>query len=194
MTLEPWAQVSPGRMWVCTPAAGGTELAQRVLPLVPGRSPEPLGCTPPGPGDVVEGSAIVAAGRCVYSGVPLFDNFQAHGNAVFRDWVWALLDRVLPQRLVRHDGGPNVEVTLHAGKGLHVAHLVQWASELWPTRHMYPAQAPRLAGVNLQLRLPRPARVMSLPDQSPLAFTYKDGVLSLRSPSFTVHQAIAIET
>lgn len=189
--LEPWAQVSYGRLWLPTPLVGTAVLAERLPSLAPERAPDALGGNPPAPGRQVEGAVITQVGNAIYSGMPIFANFQAHGNAVYRDYLLALLERLLPDRLVRHDGGPNVEVSMHAGEKGHVLHFVQWSSERWPARHLYPAQAPRLAPVNVRVRAPQPSTVISLPDNTPLPYTYADGVISCASPAFTVHQAIA---
>ena len=191
--LDPWRQVSYERLWIVTAASPTVALAERVLPVVTGRAPDHLGSTPPAPGTDADGGVIVRRGGAIYSGLPFFASFQAHGNAVFRDYAAALLDLLLPDRLIRHDGGPNVEVALHAGAAGRVVHLVQWASERWPTRHMYPARAPRLAPVTVEVRGAQPRAVRSLPDNMALAFAHEDGGTRFATPSFTVHQAIAME-
>jgi hypothetical protein len=191
--VKPWTQVSPGQLTYIDPDEGAAVLARQVPSLVPGRAPTPQGSTLPGPAHGESGPAvIVATGRTVCCGVPIFRNFQACGHAVWREYLDAIVERLLPDRLVRCGGGPNVEAAVHRGPPGTVVHLLQWSSERWPRRHMYPAQAPRLAPVSLSVRAEGVRRVRVLPDGPDLDFEPRRGRVEFDSGPMTVHQAILL--
>ncbi|MDR1825098.1 MAG: alpha-L-fucosidase [Bifidobacteriaceae bacterium] len=131
---------------------------------------------------------------------PVFSDYAAQSYWIDAALAGAILNRMLPQRLVRHDGPPNVEATLHQGPTVdgiasRALHLVAYQ----PRRSVSPV--PRLdkthplAGFAIDVQVPgRAIAAYVAPSREPVTFTQLlDGIVRLEPQVIAPQTVIAIE-
>jgi hypothetical protein len=134
-----------------------------------------------------------------YISYPVFQAFAQHGNLPFRWLVQVLLDRLLPQPLLRMPGAPSgLEATLmRQGTGSAVRtilHLLYYPAERRARDLDIIEDIIPLYDLPLSLKLPvAPQSVYLAPERSPLDFDYADGRLSLILPEMRGHAMVVFE-
>ena len=188
------------------PAVGGPAFSQvssqptRLLEVMDGTEVladryGPVSQSPPFPARQPSGPAIVQKGRTIYSAAPLFREDMESGTPVPREMIRVLCDRLLPTRLVRHDGGSSVAAHLHRAPRGYALHLVHWAMDRWARQPNPTAEFPRLGPVRITLTVPQHVtRVEALPAGKAVSFTREDGKCTFTVPEIHVWQVIGITT
>jgi hypothetical protein len=159
------------------------------------------------PDKLTKYAAAVQNGRVGYVSYPIFTAFALHGSTMYRLLVRNLLERLLPDPLLRVDGPTTMEATImrQRGKGQQsagratrsgaekrnsaarggrtIVHLLQYAPERRTERLDLIEDIVPIFDIPLSLKLDRPPkRVYSAPDGKPIAFEYLAGRVNLRVP------------
>ena len=183
---EPFRYVLSGPVRLIEAASGSEILGDRY---------EPISSKPPFPAERPSGPMIVQNGDCVYCAADLFGEIAEVGNAAPQRMIAALCERLLPSRLVRHDGGSTVAAHLHRTPDGYALHLVHWAIDRWDTKVNTAAQFPTLGPIKVTLALEAPtARVTLEPAGTELDFTTEDERCMFTVPSMRIGQVIGIRT
>ncbi|KQQ05451.1 MULTISPECIES: alpha-L-fucosidase [unclassified Rathayibacter] len=136
-------------------------------------------------------SALAVSGSVAVSSTAAFETFGAHGAPAFRDLVRAVLDRLLPEPLVRAGGPVHLESTVVETEEAVVVHLLSFvaARVATATAAHGPGQlgldvvedAFPLVDVPVSLRLPaRPSAVHLQPEGRELEVDWSDGYATVR--------------
>jgi hypothetical protein len=121
----------------------------------------------------------------------LVEEAVASGAPGPREWLAALVVRLLGTPLVTHDGGSTVAAHLHRGPKGQVLHLVHWALDRWGTKVNSALHFPKLGPLTVSLACERPpSRVTRLPDGAPLPWVYEAGRCRFTVPSWQIWQVI----
>jgi hypothetical protein len=146
----------------------------------------PLAC-------LVDGWAHIAA--------PVFGDYQRQSYWICSSVVAALLDRLLPDRLLRHDGPPFVEATVHAGPsrggtGSVAVHLTAYQPRRSANATPHLDRAHPLGGFAVHVTVPgRATAVYLAPAREPLDFTQDEatGVVRFAPERFDPQTVVAVE-
>ena len=147
-------------------------------------------------------AAAVQKGAVGYISYPIFTAFALHGNAPYRLLVRNLLERLLPEPLLRVQGPTTTEATVQRqggpGKqgGRTIVHLLQYAPERRTERLDLIEDIVPLFDVPLSLKWQggrEPKKVYLAPDQTPVAFEYLAGRVNLRVPEIRGHAMVVFE-
>jgi hypothetical protein len=141
--------------------------------------------------------------QTAYIAYPVFGAFANHGNYPYRLLVRNLLERLLPQPLVRVCGPTGLEATImHQDKtAAHpartIVHLLYYAAERRTKTLDIAEDIVPLYEVPLSLKLPsEPTRVYLAPKpgrEAPVDSEYLDGRVNLRVPVVRGHQMVVFE-
>jgi hypothetical protein len=152
------------------------------------------GHSPVGP--AAAGPLAAVADGWAHLAAPVFSDYHREGYWPASALVGALLDRLVPDRLVRHDGPAWVEVTLHEAPaaGATVLH----ATAYQPRRAAGPV--PRIdtghpiAGFALRVRTGKPVvRAVIVPEMTPVRWEEEaDGAVRLSPETLAPHTVIAL--
>ncbi|MCC7407869.1 MAG: beta-galactosidase trimerization domain-containing protein [Phycisphaeraceae bacterium] len=139
-------------------------------------------------------AAAVLQGRVGYVSYPIFSAFANHGNFPYRQLVQALIDRLLPDPILRVDGPTGLETSVMRQGRRTVVHLLYYSPERrTPSLDMVEDIIP-LTDLHLSLSLPKsPRRVQLVPQRRDLPFTYRSGRVEVTLPRLDGHQMIAFE-
>jgi hypothetical protein len=180
-----------------TPAGGATALAKVVEPYFD-RSWRHFSShfqTPPDKPSRF--AAAVASGNVGYIAYPIFTAYALHGNVPFRLLVRNLLDRLLPEPLLRVNAPSSTETSVtRQGKqgGRTIVHVLHYTPERRTERLDLIEDVVPLFEVPLSLRLGRaPKRVYAAPEQTPIPFEYLAGRVNLRVPEVRGHAMVVFE-
>jgi hypothetical protein len=180
-----------------TPAGGATSLARVVEPYF-NRTWEHFSShfqTPPD--KVSRFSAAVQKGRVAYIAYPIFTAFATHGNYPLRLLVRNVIERLLPEPLLRVAAPTGTEATIMwQGKqgGRTIVHLLHYSPERRTEKLDLIEDVVPLFDVPLSLKMERkPRRVYSAPDQTAIPFEHLAGRVNLRVPEVRGHAMIVFE-
>jgi hypothetical protein len=141
--------------------------------------------------------AVVVGKNFAYVSIPLFASFGQHGSAFLRTMLRNLLDRLLPEPIVRVNGAPTgLEATLSKQGPRTIAHLLYYVPERRTPKLDLIDDVVPIHGLTLDLRWPgaKPARVTTQPDgKSITEVTLDGGRLKLKLPPLVGHTAVVIE-
>ena len=176
------------------PAGGATSLARIVEPYFE-RTWNRFCSHRQTPGDKLSRwSAAVQKGRCGYIAFPVFSAFAAHGNYPYRLLVQRLLDRLLPEPLVRVAAPTSTEATVMRQGKRTIVHLLQYCPERRTEKLDIVEDIVPLFGVPLSLKLAhKPRRVYLAPDETDVPFEHLAGRVNLRVPEIRGHTMIVFE-
>jgi hypothetical protein len=177
-----------------TPARGAAALARVVEPYFD-RSWRHFSShfqTPPE--KVSRYAAAVASGRVAYIAYPIFTAFAQHGSIPFRLLVRNVLERLLPEPLLRVAAPSATETSVTRQGKRTIVHLLHYTPERRTEKLDLIEDVVPLYEVPLSLKLDRaPKRVYSAPDQTPLPFEHLAGRVNLRVPEVRGHAMIVFE-
>ena len=112
-----------------TPTAGATTLASVVEPYFD-RSWQKFSSHAQTPGDKVSKyAAAVQKGRVAYIAFPMFTAIAQHGNFPYRLLVRNVIDRLLPEPMLRVDAPTSTETSVTRQGKRTIVHLLQYAPE-----------------------------------------------------------------
>jgi hypothetical protein len=152
------------------------------------------------PEKVSKFAAAVASENVGYIAYPIFTAFAQHGNIPYRLLVRNLLDRLLPEPLLRVDAPSSTEtsVTRQGGRGKQgartIVHLLHYPPERRTDKLDLIEDVVPLFDVPMSLKLDRaPKKVYSAPDEAPIPFEYLAGRVNLRVPEIRGHAMAVFE-
>jgi len=154
---------------------------------------EPVSSKPPFASREPAGPMAVRKGNVIYAAPSLFAEAAENGSPGYRNIINALLDSLLPERLVRHSGGTSLAAHLHKTKAGYVLHLLHWAIERWGGKINPVAEFPILGEIDVSLRIPDGVTSVTLePSGEPLEFLWEEGVCTFTLPRLRIWQAVGV--
>jgi hypothetical protein len=139
-------------------------------------------------------AAAVVNGSVAYVSYPIFKAFALHGNYPYRQLVQYLLNRLLPDPLLRAGGPTGLEATIVRQEARTIVHLLYYAPERRAPNLDLVEDIIPVANVALSVRLPSaPTRVYLAPEMQALSFTYNAGRVNLIVPEVSGHAMVVIE-
>ena len=134
-----------------------------------------------------------------YISYPIFQAYAQHGNVPFRQLVQVLLERLLPEPLLRLESAPSgLEATVMRqeveGRERTILHLLYYAPERRARDLDIVEDIIPLYNLPVSLKLPAaPQSVTLVPERTPLRFAYENGRASLLLPELRGHAMIVFE-
>jgi hypothetical protein len=140
-------------------------------------------------------SAAVLNGGCGYIAYPIFASYAQHANLPCRSLVASLIDKLLPEPLVRVKAPSSTEATVTHQNGRMIVHLLQYCPERRGKDLDMVEDVVPLFNVELSLRSgARPSKVYRLtPEPETLEFDYREGRASTIVPEIRGHEMIVFE-
>jgi hypothetical protein len=133
-------------------------------------------------------------GNVGYVSYPVFTAFALHGNAPYRLLVRNLLERLLPDPLLRVAAPTTTETGVQRQGRRTIVHLLQYPAERRTEKLDRVEDIVPLYDVPLSLKLPKaPKRVYMAPDETPVEFEYLAGRVNLRVPEIRGHAMLVFE-
>jgi hypothetical protein len=146
------------------------------------------------PATLTDYAAVTQRGRAGYVSFPVFASFANHGSYNYRLLIKNLIERLLPNPLIRVDGPTSLEATLTRQADRIIVHLLHYVPERRTGSLDLVEDIVPLFDVPISLRRDsRPARVYLAPDGVQLPFEFANGRVDLRVPEIRGHQMIVIE-
>ncbi len=177
-----------------TPTSGATSLARVVEPYFE-RTWEHFSShfqTPPG--KLSRFAAVVQKGRIAYIAYPIFTAFAAHGNIPFRLLVKNVIERLLPEPLLRVKGPVAMETTVTRQPKRTIVHLLQYSAERRTEKLDLIEDIVPVFDVPLSLKLAKaPKRVYLAPEKIAVPFEHLVGRVNVLVPVVNGHAMIAFE-
>jgi hypothetical protein len=139
-------------------------------------------------------AAAVQSGNVGYIPFMVFDGYANHGNLPCRWLVEKLLNRLLPEPIIRLKAPAMAEATVTRQGKRTIVHILHYSPQRrTPTLDIVEDIIP-LFDVELGLKTPRkPTRVYTAPDKLPLAFTHSAGRTHTIIPRIDGHAMIVFE-
>jgi hypothetical protein len=117
-----------------------------------------------------------------------------HGNVPFRLLVRNVIDRLLPEPLLRVAAPSNTETSVTRQGKRTIVHVLHYTPERRTERLDIIEDIVPLFDVPLSLRLDRaPKKVYAAPEQTPIPFEYLAGRVNLRVPEVRGHAMVVFE-
>ncbi|MBA3685112.1 MAG: beta-galactosidase trimerization domain-containing protein [Planctomycetes bacterium] len=146
------------------------------------------------PDRVAEFAGAVVTGSTAYACWPLFDAFARHGNAPLRNLVGELIDRLLPDPLLRAGGPTGLQTTVCRQDQRLIAHLLFYPAERRAVDIDLIEDIIPLHDVPLSVRAERsPRRVYLAPENRDLPFQYRAGRVEVVVPEIAGHAMVVFE-
>lgn len=126
---------------------------------------------------------------------PLFAAYYRTRYPLLRRLLGGLFQEVWPEPLARVEAPGQVALTLRRQARRIVVHLLNRGADP-PTspRNVIVERVPPVGPVTVWLRLPRrPAAVLAVPDASPLDWSWREGLLTIRLARLHIHSAVVVE-
>ena len=140
--------------------------------------------------------AVTLAGGVAHFASPLFTLYYRHAPVVMRDLLAAVLDRLLPARLVRVEALPSfARVMLTEQPGRRMAHVLAYLPEPRGDRMSIIEEPIGLRGVRVGLRVEGkpPTRVYLAPSEEPLDTDTRDGYTWATVPEVEGYAMVVFE-
>ena len=176
------------------PGAGAESLARVVEPYFERAWDHFSSHRQTAPDKVSRYSAAVQKGRCVYIAYPIFSAFAVHGNWPYRLLVRNVLERLLPEQLVRVEGPTSLEATvMRQGKRV-IVHLLNYVPERRARDLDLVEDVVPLFDVKVSLKVgKRPRRVYMAPSGEAVEFGYEGGRVEMVVREVRGHEMVAME-
>ncbi|HZG68699.1 MAG TPA: hypothetical protein VEZ12_18280, partial [Herpetosiphonaceae bacterium] len=145
-------------------------------------------------GEAVVTCRRVGAGMIVAIHGELFrDYYRAH-YPLARQLIGALIDRMGIRWAVEVEGPPRLELVLRQRDETMLINLInRGAGEALSPRRVIVEELPPITDVILHVpRDTAPTAVQAVPSDTPLAWDYSSGMLTLRVPRLDIHTVIAV--
>jgi hypothetical protein len=149
------------------------------------------------PDRLSEFAAATIHGGTAYINFPIFGSFARHGSPIYRELVRMLLQRLLPEPLVRVEGPTGLEVTLTRQEQPTprvIVHLLSYSPERRAEKIDLIEDVLPLYRVPLSLKLNRrPASVYLAPHREKIEFGFESGRANLIVPEVRGHAMVVFE-
>jgi hypothetical protein len=176
------------------PANGGKAVAAVVQPYFD-RAWDHFSSHAQTPGDRTSGdAAAVLTDSSAYVSYPIFGAFARHGNYPYRLLVKNLIDRLLPDPILRLVAPTSTEATVMRQKNRTIVHLLQYCPERRTKDLDIVEDIVPLYDVPLSLALDKaPKKVYTAPDGDAIDFRYEAGRATLQVPEVRGHAMVVFE-
>ena len=173
--------------------------AKTLLELVPPFEGIKNGTPPPalaaeGPGVTIN---RYGKGTAIYCAPQLFSGYYTEATPVLRKLALWMLEQAYPEerRSIVCDNTPmNVEMFYSARSGERFVHLVNYAGDKRETGTPQAQDFPTVHGIRIRLQTDRkPSRVTTVPDGGTVAFTHRNGWVTIDAEPLKVHSVYRIE-
>lgn len=197
-SAEPLA--ARGRFSDVKPVDGAEEIVRRICPLKAGKGGAAFGHGL-APADRYEGFAMatcrtVGKGRIVYLAMPAFAQYWQNQNPYLAQLVFSLVDRLLPDPMVRVSTGAQVEMTtMRKGRDL-IVHLVNHSGRERLLGYWYPLTeyVPEIRGIEIQIRVGTRSPVASFePKGTRIKYRRQNGYACFKVPRLHFMESIRIK-
>ncbi|HLL88153.1 MAG TPA: beta-galactosidase trimerization domain-containing protein [Tepidisphaeraceae bacterium] len=179
-----------------TPAAGTQVVCKIVEPYFE-RTWEHFSSHAQTPGDKASKfAAATVNGKVAYVAFPMFSAYGNHGNYPYRLLVRNLIDRLLPDPVLRVQAPTSTEATVarQADPKRTIVHLLQYAPERRAGQLDIVEDVVPLHDVPVSLNLAKkPARVYLAPEGTDVEFTFRDGRANVIVPRVNGHAMVVFE-
>ena len=139
-------------------------------------------------------AAAVASENVGYIAYPIFTAYALHANLPFRLLVRNMIERLLPEPLLRVAAPSNTETSVTRQGKRTIVHLLHYTPERRTERLDIIEDIVPLFDVPLSLKLDRaPKKVYAAPEQTPIPFEYLAGRVNLRVPEVRGHAMVVFE-
>jgi hypothetical protein len=139
-------------------------------------------------------SAAVQNGKVGYIAYPVFSSYATHANLPCRWLVSAMIDRLLPEALLRVTAPSSTEATVTHQAGRTIVHLLQYCPERRGKDLDIVEDIVPLYNVKISLRLPRiPMAVHLAPGKQTIDFAYSNGRVEVTVPKIDGHAMVAFK-
>jgi hypothetical protein len=148
------------------------------------------------PDNLTSFAAALLHGSTAYISYPIFHACAQHGNYPYRLLVQAVLDRLLPNPLLRLDGAPTgLEATVMRQDGQRtIVHLLYYPAERRTRSLDIIEDIIPLSDIHVSLSLPEPPSAVYLaPERTPVSFVYRSGRVELVLPELRGHAMLVFE-
>lgn len=150
------------------------------------------------------GPAAILNGNVGYVALPIFTAYHDAGQPLYRRLVEALIDRLLPDRLIRTDLPSSGRASLSRAGGEYMLHLLYGAPQVRGRAIKLPARQslqqiemiediPVLGKTEVSLQLPLTYRAFDVLSGEQLETSDQNGRLVVKVPSLHVHRAILLK-
>jgi hypothetical protein len=137
----------------------------------------------------------VGKGTVTTISYPIFKTYATHGNVPVRQFIGAAIQRLLPEPVLKVQGGPSfLETSVQALGKKTVVHLLSFAPQRrTPTMDIVEEATP-LVNVKVSLKLAKEPKVVKLQPQGvAVPFTYADGRVDFTITCYTGHAMVVFE-
>jgi hypothetical protein len=139
-------------------------------------------------------SAAVQNGQTAYIAYPIFNAYAIHANLPCRWLVSALIDRLIPDPLLRVTAPSSTETSVTRQGKRTIVHLLQYCPERRGKDLDIIEDIVPLYDVKLSLKLTKkPAAVYIAPAKQPIEFEYTNGRVELVVPEINGHAMVVFE-
>ncbi|MDQ2730657.1 MAG: alpha-L-fucosidase [Armatimonadota bacterium] len=147
------------------------------------------------PGDKLSPyAAAVQHGKTAYICYPIFSAFATHGNYPYRLLVKKVVDRLLPEPLLRVGAPTGTEATVMRQGERTIVHLLHYSPERRANNLDLVEDIVPLHNVPLSLNLDHePKSVYMAPDRRAVPFTYANGRAEVQVPEVRGHAMVVFE-
>ncbi|MEA2735444.1 MAG: hypothetical protein QOE14_1895 [Humisphaera sp.] len=146
------------------------------------------------PDKVSKFAAAVEKKDVAYIAFPIFTAFAQHGNVPYRLLVRNILERLLPEPLLRIDAPSSTETSVTQQRKRTIVHVLYYSPERRTEKLDLIEDVVPLFDVPMSLKLDRsPKKVYAAPAGTQIPFEYLAGRVNLRVPEVRGHAMVVFE-
>jgi hypothetical protein len=139
-------------------------------------------------------SAAVQNGRVAYIAYPIFGAFAGHGSVPYRLLVRNVIERLMPEPLLRIEGPTSLETSVMRQDKRTIVHLLYYTAERRTEKLDLIEDVVPIFDLPMSLKLAKaPRRVYVAPEGIDVPFEYLNGRVNLRVPEINGHAMIVFE-
>jgi hypothetical protein len=166
---------------------------------VPGRTAEPFGGTYPD-NDFSENPGVAATvtalgrGKIAAVYLNLGERFLNSSTSVSRDFLAALVKKLMPEPVVEVNGSHFVDVSLNRKEGRLIVNLVNTAGPHADEKINVFDAIPEVGPLEVSVRFPKkPVAVTLEPDHRKVSYRYGEGMIRTQIDRLKIHEALVIQ-
>jgi len=147
-----------------------------------------------GPSEIAATITPYGKGELAATHLEMGKAYTNRSAPVLRDFLAALVKEIVPKPMVTVTGSHYVDVTLNRKEGALILNLVNASGPHDNEKVMVHDEIPPVGPLKIALQLPsKPQKVMLQPENIPMTFTYRNGVLECSLPLLKIHEIVVIE-
>lgn len=148
-----------------------------------------------GGGEVASTIAMMGKGQVASVYGPAAERFFESHHPAIRSVIGGMMERLIPDPVLRVDAPPCVDVSLRrSSDGILAVHLLNLANAQRGDKFLATEFIPEAGPIRFQLRLDaKPRRVRLEPGNRHVAWTWADGVLSAELPALRLYEIAVIQ-